>query len=62
MYLHPEEPVMSDLTELLERVGGTALQIVVGMLVIVVLISVMDPHTRKRKDDRDDHKGPPGGL
>ena len=52
---------MDDITSFLEQVGSTALQIAVGMLVIIVLISIMDRRPPDRKDETDDRKSPPEG-
>lgn len=49
---------MEYITDLLEQYGPLALQIVVGMLVIIVLISIFERHGHK--DDKDRHQNPPG--
>lgn len=52
---------MNDITELLRQVGGVALQVVTGMVVIIVLLSLMDRHGRRPKDDPDRRKDPHDG-
>lgn len=52
---------MNDITELLRQVGGVALQVTIGMLAVIVLLSLMDRHGRHAKDDPDKRKDPHDG-
>jgi len=48
-----------DIASFLEQVGSAALQIVVGMVLIIVLVSIIDRSGRHQENKAGDRKRPP---